>query len=271
MHYIAAARTDIGNSKTVNQDSLMLKVADTPDGELAYAVLCDGMGGLEHGQVASAAVVRAYEKWFNEEFAALFGRKALEQELRRSWYNTLMDCNEKIIRYSKIHGGNMGTTLTSVIFFNDNYYIMHVGDCRVYEMIDTCEQITNDQTYVAREVALGHMTREQALNDPRRNVLLQCVGVNHEVRPDFIHGKVSRGASYLICSDGFRHELTTREIYSGCHLNLDVIEKTVGKELTKDSRQSARKLMETRLNDLIKINKQRKERDNISAILIKTY
>ena len=271
MHYIAAAQTDIGNTKAVNQDSLMLKVADTPQGELAYAVLCDGMGGLESGQVASAAVVRAYEKWFNEKLVSLFERKALEQELRRSWYNTLIECNEKIIRYSSIHGGDMGTTLTAAIFFNDNYYIMHVGDCRVYEMLDTCEQLTYDQTFVAREVALGHMTSKQALSDPRRNVLLQCVGVNHEVKPDFIQGKVSKGASYLICSDGFRHELTAKEIYSGCHEKLDVTGEISDKKLTKDSRKSARLLMEARLNDLIKINKQRKERDNISAILIKTY
>ena len=138
-------------------------------------------------------------------------------------------------------------------------------------MLDTCEQLTYDQTFVAREVALGHMTSKQALSDPRRNVLLQCVGVNHEVKPDFIQGKVSKGASYLICSDGFRHELTAKEIYSGCHEKLDVTGEISDKKLTKDSRKSARLLMEARLNDLIKINKQRKERDNISAILIKTY
>ena len=64
------------------------------------------------------------------------------------------------------------------------YYIMNVGDSRAYELTDGLKQLTNDQTFVAREVALGNMTPEQALVDERRNVLLQCVGASDEVYPD---------------------------------------------------------------------------------------
>ena len=63
-HYTVAAQTDAGTTKTVNQDSLTVKVANTIYGEVAFAVICDGMGGLQQGEVASSAVVRAYEQWF---------------------------------------------------------------------------------------------------------------------------------------------------------------------------------------------------------------
>ena len=64
LHYTVAAQTDVGIFKDVNQDSMTVKVADTPYGEVAFAVICDGMGGLDQGEVASALVVRAFEEWF---------------------------------------------------------------------------------------------------------------------------------------------------------------------------------------------------------------
>lgn len=55
-HYTVAAHSDVGTTKAVNQDSLTVKVANTMNGEAAFAVICDGMGGLEQGEVASTAV-----------------------------------------------------------------------------------------------------------------------------------------------------------------------------------------------------------------------
>lgn len=70
-HYTVAAQTDVGTTKTVNQDCLTVKVANTIYGEAAFAVMCDGMGGLEQGEVASTMVVRAYEQWFLRELPQL--------------------------------------------------------------------------------------------------------------------------------------------------------------------------------------------------------
>ena len=67
LHYTVAAQTDVGIVKKVNQDSLTVKVANTPYGETAIAVICDGMGGLEQGEIASAVVVRTYETLFRSE------------------------------------------------------------------------------------------------------------------------------------------------------------------------------------------------------------
>ncbi|MFR5702151.1 MAG: PP2C family protein-serine/threonine phosphatase [Eubacterium ramulus] len=66
MNFLISANTDIGTLKKTNQDSVLIK--DTYlSGEMVFAVLCDGMGGLEKGEVASAAVVRAFEQWVNTE------------------------------------------------------------------------------------------------------------------------------------------------------------------------------------------------------------
>lgn len=269
LHYTVAAQTDVGIAKKVNQDSLTVKVANTPYGETAVAVICDGMGGLEQGEIASAVVVRTYEQWFLKELPMALSERGGSLDalwLEKRWHRLANDCNARILDYSKERKTTMGTTLTVLFLFEGCFYISHVGDCRVYQMSDSDKQLhmlTADQTYVAREVALGHMTPEQAKNDARKNVLLQCIGTVNHVEPDFISGEYQIGNSFLLCSDGFRHELSEREIYDYCHLALNNIEWHV------DYRQDNSRLMGGQLKFLIEQNKCRMEKDNISAVLLK--
>ena len=74
MNFLISANTDIGTLKKTNQDSVLIKKIHTCQGEMVFAVLCDGMGGLEKGEVASAAVVRAFEQWVNTELPLLCGQ-----------------------------------------------------------------------------------------------------------------------------------------------------------------------------------------------------
>lgn len=260
--YIAAAQTDIGLVKNINQDSLTVKVANINGEQIVLAVLCDGMGGLSQGEVASAHVVLAFELWFNKECAKLISENFTPQELEKSWNNIIYRCNDEIVEYGKKLSTNVGTTLTIMFIYHGNYYISHVGDCRVYELAPqgVCRQLTHDQTFIAREVKLGHITPQQARTDKRRNVLLQCIGVNHSVSPDFICGKLAKDAFYLLCSDGFRHEITKDEIYQCCFINLHAA--------SCQEQLKMRKVMNQQIAYLIELNKNRNERDNISAILI---
>lgn len=130
----------------------------------------------------------------------------------------------------------------------------------IFADVSTCEtvlvrQITNDQTFVAREVALGNMTEEQAHTDERRSVLLQCIGASDDVYPDMFFGDVHENAVYMLCCDGFRHEITSDEIY--------------------DRFRPDKLLDENEMNrasvDLINLNKQRQERDNITVALVRTF
>lgn len=267
LHYTVAAQTDVGLVKSVNQDSLTVKVANTPYGEAAVAVLCDGMGGLEQGEVASAVVVRACEQWFLKELPATIreGQGYIDiHRLRDCWDRLVNECNMRILDYSRERRTTMGTTLTMLLLFGGSFYISHVGDCRAYRMSDEkMEKLTTDQTYVEREVALGHMTPEQAKNDSRRNVLLQCIGTVEKVAPDFICGECLPGDSFLLCSDGFRHELSEQEMYDYGHLALNDVKWRVA------CRQQNSRVMSGQLRYLIEQNKKRMEKDNISAVLLK--
>ena len=213
MNFIVSGNTDIGITKSTNQDSLSIKVMNTQQGRMAFVVLCDGMGGLEKGEVASASVVRAFDEWVRTELPQLCYSPLDDSVIREQWENIINEQNERIKAYGVGLGIKLGTTLTAMLITQNRFYVINVGDSRAYELYNGIRQITNDQTFVAREVALGNMTEEQAKNDSRRSVLLQCIGASDKVYPDMFFGDTRQNAVYMLCCDGFRHEISSDEIY----------------------------------------------------------
>lgn len=255
MNFIISASTDIGLTKNTNQDSFSARVFSTGQGKIAFAVLCDGMGGLDQGEMASASIVNAYCKWSDTRLPELSEREITDSEIRSEWIGIATEYNEKIKEYGKTNGISIGSTVTVMLITASRYYIINIGDTRAYEISDSVRVLTKDQTVVAREIELGLLTEEEAKTDPRRSVLLQCVGASDDVYPDMFFGETRLNAVYMLCSDGFIHEITEREIYD--FMNPDVMVDSDGMKRNMDS--------------LIEVNKQRKERDNISVISIRTF
>lgn len=251
MRFTFAADTDIGISKESNQDSVLVKHSKYFGGEILMAIVCDGMGGLSKGELASATVVRAFNKWFDEELPYELDNFDL-QVIGGKWALMLKDLNVKMLEYARNKNITMGTTFTGILFVGDEYMITHVGDTRVYQIGSKLSQLTNDQTFIAREIEKGTLTFEQAKTDKRRNMLLQCVGASENLEPEISIGNQEKG-TYILCSDGFRHELSESEIYESLNpINL------VNEEA-----------MHSNAKYLIELVKQRNEKDNISVILIK--
>lgn len=251
MRYTATADSDVGISKSTNQDSVLIKHASTGLGEVLMAIVCDGMGGLSKGELASATVIRAFARWFEEELPFELENPDM-QIIGEKWSRMLKDLNQKILDYSNQYGFSMGTTFSGILFVNDRYVIAHVGDTRVYHMGASLRQLTTDQTFVAREVSRGTMTPEQAKRDKRRNLLLQCVGASKNMEPEILYGTAQRGG-YLLCSDGFRHEISEAEIFGAL----------------KPGNLTNKNTMHSHAKYLIEQVKARNERDNISVIVIK--
>ena len=255
MNFIISANTDIGIVKNTNQDSLSVKVINTSIGRMSFAILCDGMGGLAKGEVASASVIRAFDEWANTQLPLLCGAPLVAGTIKAQWEKILLDQNSIIKTYGARQGVKLGTTAVIMLLTDSQYFIMNVGDSRAYEFTENMVQLTNDQTFVAREVALGNMTPEHAEVDERRSVLLQCIGASEEVYPDFFVGETKQNATYMLCSDGFRHEITPAEIFAKFQPSVILDDVTMNQNTL----------------ELIELNKQRNERDNISVVLVRTY
>lgn len=253
MDCIVAVHSDIGIQKTTNQDSLLVLQAKTGQGNIVLAAVCDGMGGLAMGEVASTMAVKALDQWFRQEMPQLLVAGLTPETLRESWGAMVYHLNRRVMEYGKEKGLNLGTTLVALLLVKEAYYIINVGDSRVYCVTGEIYQLTKDQTLVQREIDQGHITPQQALTDPQRNVLLQCVGVNSVVTADFFSGKTYPGAIYLLCSDGFRHKVTPAEMLQKLQPGLAKSEKDLKESLIY----------------LTELNIKRLENDNISSIAIK--
>lgn len=252
MKILSAYYSDIGISKKVNQDSLLIKQADTPLGKVLFAVLCDGMGGLKKGEVASASAIEGCAGWFSDTFPHLLNHFSVQSTVE-SMKELFEVINERIYSYGSRNDIELGTTLTAFLLVGTEVFIIgHIGDSRVYRIKHRVSQLTEDHTFVEREVKNGRLTRQEAENDHRRNILLQCLGAGGKINPQFLSGKPERNCTYMLCSDGFRHEISENEIHGALYPGKLKDEETIRKKAV----------------ELVELNKQRMEKDNISTIII---
>lgn len=254
MNYKVNYASDVGIKKQVNQDSLCIKKALTDKGEVLLAVLCDGMGGLSDGELASATVIRDFSDWFLQRLPIHLKNKNLNC-ISEDLKSHIVQWNRKIWKYGLEHHVQLGTTLTAMLILEDGqFFVVHVGDTRIYKVTrGEIFQITEDHSFVAREIKRGSMTKEEATTDPRRNVLLQCIGAQQQVEPDIFEGRIELKDTFLLCSDGLRHKLS----------DLEILDYVSGVE------QEDENAYLQVLQKMIAVNKGRGETDNISAILIK--
>lgn len=255
MNFLTAFHTDVGIKKKTNQDSLLIHQAQTDFGNVLLAVICDGMGGLAKGEVASACMINAFSEWFRLQLPRMLKEGLRAEDLRAAWENLTAEVNRKITDYSDRNGISMGTTCAAFLIVDNTYYIMNIGDSRIYLISDNIYQLTKDQTYVQREIDAGRLTYEQSLTDPQRNVLLQCVGASAVIEPDFFMGDIQANQCYMLCCDGFRHVISPQEFFQYLNPKVNTDAGT----------------MQQHLFYLTELNKQRLENDNITAALIRTY
>lgn len=253
MNCYVAASSDIGNIKQTNQDSYLLKIVETNIGRIVFACLCDGMGGLEKGEVASGSVVNAFNDWITNKFPSICMRELTDDVIKDEWVKLVNEFNCKLREYGRKYGISVGTTLTAILITPKRYYIINVGDTRAYLLKNQIKCLTVDHTVIQSEIEKGNLTREDARNDPRRSVLLQCIGVLDSVYPDMYFGSVESKSVFLLCTDGFRHEISEKDIYDALSF-----------KSTNNSNQ-----LKMNINHLISVDKNRNERDNISALAIK--
>jgi len=252
MRFVVSSSTDMGLNKAVNQDSVYVNCFPVSDGEAAFAVICDGMGGYSEGEVASASVVSAFVNWMTNTFPALICGSLDEEIIREQWGNIIAVQNNALRAHGAERGITLGTTATVLLITEQRWFCLNVGDSRAYELFGSARQLTRDHSFVASEVERGNMTAEEAKQSPKRNILMQCIGIAESVEPDFFFGAPGRDAMYLLCTDGFRHYVSQEELHE-VFRTASVLDE---EELRRRERY------------LVDLNRQRGETDDISVITV---
>lgn len=195
---ILAAATDVGMHREENQDMFVYKAVSD---NIAYAVVCDGMGGANGGRIASQTACEIISEIFDQFFETEQPPYDLALLFRRS----IRMANEKIYQMSKENDdlAGMGTTVVAAIVVNNDLFVANVGDSRAYLFFgNSVQQISVDHSAVQELVELGQITSDQAKSHPGKNIITRALGVDSMIEFDYFTYNLFVGDTVLLCSDG---------------------------------------------------------------------
>jgi PPM family protein phosphatase len=236
----ASFQTDQGKVRSHNEDSGAVIQISASD---VFAVVADGMGGHNAGDVASQMAVDYIRDHLNTYIKEKIETANIIQSL-------IEDANTSIYTYANEHPEchGMGTTVVLVRATEDEVSLGHVGDSRCYHIHDqTIRMLTDDHTLVNELVKSGQITTEEAEYHPRKHVVMRSVGTDAKVRIDNLNYSWEPGDYLLICSDGLSNKVPA-------NLMLEVA--------TEDGS------LEDKVNQLVKMANDAGGEDNITLILL---
>lgn len=198
--------SDIGLVRHTNQDCYSITTNSADD---TLAIVCDGIGGGQSGDVASQTVAHYFSECFIKQ------KKFTEDKEIKEWLiTTVKEINHFVVDLAKtksIYNG-MGTTLVAALCCDIGTYVLNVGDSRAYILVDeelTC--VTKDHTLVENLVNRGIISEADAFNHPQRHVLTNAMGIEENIKIDIFPLK-TKYDFLLLCSDGLHGFSTDEEI-----------------------------------------------------------
>lgn len=244
MGLLSSGLTDIGKKRKINQDSIYLN----PEKNLF--IVADGMGGHKGGEIASSMAIQYIpERMFSDldEDPIIASKKAIK--------NANAKIKEESDKNEDARG--MGTTVVQLFFKGSKLYVGNLGDSRAY-LVNKGKlyQLSKDHSLVQEKVNVGLFTREQALNDPNKNVLSRTCGFKDDIEVDVFTYKVKKNDLFFICSDGL----------SGFVSDHDVV--TIINKFLPEPGKSTQDELDKTLSILIKQANINGGADNISVIAV---
>jgi PPM family protein phosphatase len=206
----AAARTHQGSVRANNEDAVgSVQPTDPTERDrkgLLFAV-ADGLGGLNAGEVASAAAI----KILLDEYYAPSNHGRIEPALRHAVQ--LANLRVHDLGQKHVEHRGMATTLTALALAGTTAYVAHVGDTRIYRLREkTLSQLTSDHSEVADLIRMRIVKPELAATHPSRNVLTRTIGQHLMIRPDFAREPTLPEDVFIMCSDGVWSEVQEPEL-----------------------------------------------------------
>ena len=202
--------TDIGKIRQANEDGYDFGSFD--DGT-SWAVVCDGMGGVRGGQIASSLVTEMVSDKIRKCYNKLMPVYSFENIFLSTITTANVIVNDRSFTDTEFQG--MGTTIVAAIVKDTQACIAHVGDSRVYKLnSEGITQLTKDHSLAQEMLDSGQITKEEFENYPKKNIITRALGIDEKVEIDFDFTDVTEGDLLLLCTDGLSGLLSDEEIYN---------------------------------------------------------
>lgn len=213
------SRSDVGLVRKDNQDSCSFSVISS---SCVWAVVCDGMGGVHGGKIASSTAVNYITEFIAKNYYEDMDNEQLSAMLIDAVDGANMAVYNKSSDYLELTG--MGTTCDLAFVRNSTIHVVHVGDSRTYSIRGgKILQLTEDHSVVQEMVKRGELTQEQAQNHPNKNFITRALGINPTIRIDYIEAEFVYGDVLLLCSDGLSNCVSNADIVKTVHENRGIL------------------------------------------------
>ncbi len=190
--------TDVGRIRAKNEDAFDFGYFE--DGT-AWAVVCDGMGGVHGGKIASSVAINMV----SEKIKKCYNKSMPVASLENLLLSAITTANVTVFDRGSVQDDlkGMGTTIVAAVVKNNEACIAHVGDSRAYIISgNDIKQITKDHSLVQEMLDKGQITESEFENTPIKNIITRAMGIGEEIDIDFDFVCVNEGDAILLCSDG---------------------------------------------------------------------
>lgn len=202
-----AWRTDVGKVRFVNEDAVYY---DERAGGMILAMVADGMGGHQAGDVASRTAIDVIQRELREVTS-----RTLAVDARNHLEEAILKANQVIYRRAQEDPqlSGMGTTIVVALISVDWGWIAHIGDSRAYAWDSSrLLPITADHSLVNELVKSGQIRADEAIRHPQRNILVRALGTDLKVEVEFNSYQPQPDELLLLCSDGLTTMLSDEQI-----------------------------------------------------------
>jgi len=234
LFYVTGVYWDKGG-RVCNQDSLILEQVMTGNNRVVLAVVCDGIGGLKEGEIASGFACEKLQKCFYEEVLFLIGKGRSRKKIARCLCRCIYDIAEGLRRYGKSMPEGLGTTVSLLLIWKNQYIVLHLGDSRVY---------------LLNKKKIRQLTHDHRSNP---NMLSKCLGSFEYQIPDIQYGRTRKRSGFLLCSDGFYH----------------FPDKKLLAEVCNPGEMESEEIIRKRLRELAVYGLKKGEQDNMTAVYVR--
>ena len=204
-----ASRSDIGRIRSSNQDSFSAgEIRDA-----AWAIVCDGMGGANGGNIASGKAVKIISDCIAGAYHSDMSTNGISAMLESAIIAANLNIYDEAAENESLKG--MGTTVVAAVVANERIVLAHAGDSRAYIYASgDLKQITRDHSMVQKMVERGEITPDEARNDPRKNVITRALGVAEDIEVEFGEIDFPEDSILILCTDGLTNYVDSGQMAS---------------------------------------------------------
>ena len=216
------SQSDTGLVRDSNEDACRCGVCSQ---DAAWAVVCDGMGGVNGGNVASSIAVEKISETILAGYREGMSGDCVRELIALAISQANRSVHEMAGSDATLTG--MGTTVVAVVISGAVIHVAHAGDSRAYLLLpDAIRRLTTDHSVVQEMVDKGDLTEQQARNHPQKNIITRALGVEASLRVDYSETPVPENCRLLICTDGLTNYAEEDRIFA-------LAKEYRGKELTE--------------------------------------